>query len=91
MLASGVVGSLIVSRTITEPLAALTKALASVSEEMRAQVQEVSASANSLTGMAQGLQQVVARFKLNSSDGSPAGVLTAAAAPPALLGKAGMN
>jgi hypothetical protein len=43
------------------------ESIASISEELSVQVEEVAASAGSLSGLAQGLQQVVARFKLNDT------------------------
>ena len=62
------------------------ESLASVSDEMTARVEAV--AAGSLSGLAQGLQQVVGRFKL-SEDGSrqPAG-LAAATSSRALAGQA---
>ena len=43
------------------------ESIASVSEEMNAQVEEVAASATSLSELAQGLQQIVTRFKLSGN------------------------
>jgi methyl-accepting chemotaxis protein len=51
--------------SVSEENSAIVEEVSASTEEVSAQVEEVSASASSLMGMAQRLQEVVARFKIN--------------------------